>query len=292
MELSKIETQRQEFYKRYEKAFILGILILIIAVVIIMISLLLEFALSILLGILLTGISIIFFSKANKHYQDFRTIVKESIINSLLESSFENVCYEHKNHISVYRINQTEIIRKPDRYSGEDLITGTYKNVYFEVSDINLKQRVQSNKHVSYQTYFKGRWYIFKLNKTFQDVLKMSEGSGFNLNKKGLVKMDTESILFNQKFSIFTSSLTFGFYIITPTMIEKLLELEKMHQGSIHYAFIKNELHVGVNDNKDYMELSIAKPINFDAIQSIMSDIDLISAIINELKLDSQKFNH
>jgi len=260
MELSKIETQRQEFYKRYEKAFILGSLILIIAVVIIMISLLLEFALSILLGILLIGISIIFFSKANKHYQDFRTIVKESIINSLLESSFENVCYEHKNHISVYRINQTEIIRKPDRYSGEDLITGTYKNVYFEV--------------------------------TFQDVLKMSEGSGFNLNKKGLVKMDTESILFNQKFSIFTSSLTFGFYIITPTMIEKLLELEKMHQGSIHYAFIKNELHVGVNDNKDYMELSIAKPINFDAIQSIMSDIDLISAIINELKLDSQKFNH
>jgi hypothetical protein len=65
-----------------------------------------------------------------------------------------------------------------------------------------------------------------------------------------------------------------------------------MHQGSIHYALIQNELHVGVNDNKDYMELSIAKPINSDTIQSVLSDLDLIKAIINELKLDSQKFRN
>jgi hypothetical protein len=73
-------------------------------------------------------------------------------------------------------------------------------------------------------------------------------------------------------------------------MIEKLLELEKLHRGSILYYFVKDELHIGVNDRKDYMEISLKKPINEESIKAFMTDIELIPAIINELRLDSSKF--
>lgn len=74
-------------------------------------------------------------------------------------------------------------------------------------------------------------------------------------------------------------------------MIEKLLELEAMHRGTIHFCIRKNELHIGVNDNHDYMELKLTQPINEVTIKDFMADIELIPAIINELRLDSQKFN-
>ena len=75
-------------------------------------------------------------------------------------------------------------------------------------------------------------------------------------------------------------------------MIEKLMELEKLHRGSILYYYVGNELHIGVNDRRDYMELSIKTPINEESLKTFMSDIDLIPAIINELRLDSSKFKN
>jgi hypothetical protein len=75
-------------------------------------------------------------------------------------------------------------------------------------------------------------------------------------------------------------------------MIEKLMELEKLHRGSILYYYAGNELHIGVNDRRDYMELSVKTPINEDSLKTFMGDIDLIPAIINELRLDSSKFKN
>jgi hypothetical protein len=73
-------------------------------------------------------------------------------------------------------------------------------------------------------------------------------------------------------------------------MIEKLLELEKLHRGSILYCFMNNELHIGVNDRKNYLEFKLKTPINEETLGIFMSDIELIPAIINEFRLDSVKF--
>jgi hypothetical protein len=145
---------------------------------------------------------------------------------------------------------------------------------------------------MSYQTYFKGRWYIYKFERRFKDVLKISEGRNFQMNTRGLVKIDTESIEFNKKFSIYASTQEHGFYLITSTTIEKFLELEKLHRGTILYYFAQNELHIGVNDRRDYMEFSIKKPINQASLKEFMADVELIAAIVNELRLDSSKFKN
>ncbi|MDX9691599.1 MAG: DUF3137 domain-containing protein, partial [Acholeplasmataceae bacterium] len=173
----------------------------------------------------------------------------------------------------------------------------TYKNIHFELSDVELEQRSQStdskgNTTTSYQTYFKGRWYIFTFERIFNEVLKIIEGKGYQMSKKDLEKVETESMEFNKKFTVYASSQNYAFYHITPIMIEKLLSLEKMHRGSILYCFKHNELHIGVNDRKDYLELSIKKPVNEKAIIDFEQDIDLISAIIDVLDLDSNKFKN
>ena len=73
-------------------------------------------------------------------------------------------------------------------------------------------------------------------------------------------------------------------------MLEKLLELEALHRGSIVYCYQRNELHIGVNDRKDYMEFKIKTPISEETLDVFKGDIDLIPAIINEFRLDSSKF--
>lgn len=293
--LKTLEQKRVQLVKARSKDIKTGLLILLGAVLFAIIGAVTELLPLLVVAVVIFIVAIVFFGKSAMHSNVFKEFVKKDLIPTLLKESFDEVSYDPKSHISMDRINGTGLIKRPDRYQGEDYIKGTYKDVKFEVSDINLKERVETrdskgNVHVSYQTYFKGRWYIYKYQKQFDEVLKIVEGRGGHANKRGLVKFETESMAFNKKFAIYASSKEFGFYLITSSMLEKLLELEALHRGSIVYCYQNNELHIGVNDSKDYMEFKLKTPINDKTLDIFMSDIDLIPSIINEFRLDSSKF--
>lgn len=292
--LEALEQKRLTYYQNYKKENKKGLLFFIPGILLVVIALVSE-TIFFFLAIPLVIAGVVFFGKAGKHLAAFRKMFKTELVTSMLKDQFDDVYYNQHEMISVQRINQTQMIKRPDRFSGEDYIRGKYKGVQFEVSDIDLKERVETrdskgNVHVSYQTYFKGRWYVYTFERRFKEILKIMEGAGFSMNRRNLVKIDTESIEFNKKFAIFASTQEYGFYHITSSMIEKLLELEKMHRGSILYHFEGNELHIGVNDHKDYMELKIKTPINPESLKDFKADMDLIAAIVNELRLDSSKF--
>lgn len=293
--LKTLEQKRLELLKARSKDIKKGLLVLFSAILFAVIGLATEFMILFILGGIMFIVSIVFLGKSAMHAKVFKDFVKSDLVPTLLEDQFDEVSYEPKSHISMDRINGTGLIKRPDRYQGEDYIKGSYKDVKFEVSDINLKERVETrdskgNVQVSYQTYFKGRWYIYRYQKQFDEVLKIVEGRGGHANKRGLVKFETESMAFNKKFAIYASSKEFGFYLITSSMLEKLLELEALHRGSIVYCYQNNELHIGVNDRRDYMEFKLKTPINEKTLEIFMSDIDLIPSIINEFRLDSSKF--
>jgi len=295
--LEVLEQKRLDIFKKYDKEQRTGIILIVVALLVAIAGFLAQLQALFFVAGLIALVAFIFFGIAQRHVQTFRTLIKSELILTLLKEQFENVTYDARGFIPSSTIVSTGMVKRPDRFHGEDYIRGTYKNVNFQVSDVDLKERVETrdskgNVHVSYQTYFKGRWYIYQFERRFKDVLKICEGRGYQVNTKGLVKIDTESIEFNKKFSIYASTQEYGFYHITSSMIEKLMELEKMHKGSILYYYAGNELHIGVNDRRDYMELSVKTPINEESLKTFMGDIDLIPAIINELRLDSSKFKN
>ncbi|MCF7930114.1 MAG: DUF3137 domain-containing protein [Acholeplasmataceae bacterium] len=292
-DLKIIEEKRLKIFKEYSKQKKKGLIFLIPAILFFILFLVEPiFAF---IGIILLIPALVFFAKSMKQFQSFREIIKKELVTSLLKEQFDDVFYDQHGSIPVSRIVATGMVKRPDRSTAEDYIRGKYKGVGFEVCDIDFKERVEhrdskGNVTVTYETYFKGRWYIYTFERKFDDELRIVEGRGWGISKKNLVKIDTESMEFNKKFAIYASTQEYGFYHITSTMIEKLLELEKLHRGSILYYFVKDELHIGVNDRKDYMEISLKKPINEESIKAFMTDIELIPAIINELRLDSSKF--
>ena len=293
--LEFLENKRLKLLVARSKDIKIGTMILAGAIVLGAIGFLTEFMPLVIAAVVVLIVAVVFYGKAGTYATKYRKLIKSDLVHLLLSDQFDDVKYDPYTSIPIHRINGTGTIKRPDRFHGEDYIKGTYKGVTFEVSDVDLKERVErrdskGNVTVSYQTYFKGRWYIYRYQKHFDEVLKIVEGRAHHVNKKNLVKFDTESMEFNKKFDIFSSSKEFGFYLITSSMIEKLLELEKLHRGSILYCYQGNELHIGVNDRKDYMEFSMKTPITEETIDIFMSDIELIPATINEFRLDGSKF--
>ncbi len=74
-------------------------------------------------------------------------------------------------------------------------------------------------------------------------------------------------------------------------MIQKMLELEKMYVGGIYYAVMHDNLYILINNNGDSLEVNISKPLDHKQLERIRADILIGASIINEFRMDSDKFN-
>lgn len=269
--LATYEQQRLEMYESYRSNMKKGFLFLIVLV------------------------GFYFFFKASQIATEYRKITKEKIIKGLIQSQYEDGYYNPKDAISLAHINSLNFYQKPDRFHGEDLMRGTYKGVKFACSDIHMEERVEhrdskGNVTYSYQTIFKGRWYTFDYERDFEQILQVKEGRFVGAAARGLKKYETESVQFNKKFKVFASDQQYVYYQLTPVLIEKILEMEGMHRGHFQMMYYGNHLDVAIYDSSDSFELKLKTPLTTEGIAHILNDIDMPAAIINEFKLDSDKF--
>lgn len=293
-QLESLEQIRLETVGKVKKQNKKGLLFLIPSILVIVIGAMVNIPAVIAVGFVGVVVSFVFFGKGFSFISTYNKQMKDKLITTLLKESYEDVYYDKNGSIQLGNILKTDTVKRPDRYTFEDYFKASYKGINFETCDLDFKERVQhrdskGNTYYTYETYFKGRWITYRFDRHFKEGLKIIE-SRFGFNKRGFEKMDTESIEFNKKFTIYTTSKEYGFYQITSSMIEKLLKLEQMHKGQIVYCFMDNELHIGINDRKDYLEVSYKTPITEEALKPVVDDIELIAAIINEFRLYGDKF--
>lgn len=243
-------------------------------------------------------IIIIYSGQKNKYV----SLYKETFVLKALQSAFNNLIYKQDRGISRDTIRNTGMINMGDRYSSNDYISGNYKGVNFIQSDIHIEEKIETtdsdgHRTTTYITLFMGRWMIFDFNKTFKANVQVCQ-KGFWNAKRGnwydnikYKKVEMEDEAFNKNFSTFAQNEHDAFYILTPSLMEKIKKLSNDIRGSLLFCFIDNKLHIGINNNEDSFECSIFKKIDVEKIMNdITEDIKLITDFIDELSLDNDLF--
>lgn len=225
---------------------------------------------------------------------------KDYFIKRSLEKIFTDLKYDPERGISEKVIEDTGMMYMGDRYSSNDYISGKYKNINFIQSDVHIEEEhtttdSDGNTQTYYVTTFLGRWMIFDFNKEFKANVQVCE-KGFGNNrihsKVKYEKVEMESATFNKKFDIYAQNAHDAFYILTPSLMEKIDNLEKRNKGRILLCFINNQLHVGLYDGKDSFEPSSCfKEINEEEeLKRASVDIEQITMFVDELQLDNTLF--
>ncbi|MBN3490684.1 DUF3137 domain-containing protein [Acholeplasma equirhinis] len=302
-ELEALEQERQAIIAKQKKATKLAIPFYIIGAVLLVISFLTELQggslpIMFFIGIALLIVGFIIQVSSQAASKPFREKFKSQVILTLLKNRYEDVMYFPNQAINLQEILSTGLVKSPDRWNGEDYISGTYKNIKFRVSEFKLEERhvtrdSKGNTHVTYQTYFRGRWFIYKFPKRFAHQIRIVEKSflGFNFAPSGFKKIETESIEFNKKFSVQSTDQHHAFYIITPMMIERLQQLEASFKGELSMLWRGDELHIAINDSTDRLEPKLSIPLNDEGVKLYDKDIVIISEIVDRFGLDRVKFN-
>lgn len=234
-----------------------------------------------------------------KDIKKFNKEYKNIYVLNFLKQNFENIIYKPEEGISKKDIKKYNTLNLGDKFTSNDYICGTYKNVKFEQSDIHIQEKYEEedkdgNKIITWETIFEGRYMIFDFNKNFKSNVQVISDDFIKRSLphiKNNKKVKLEDIEFNKMFKIYSEIEHDAFYILTPHFMEKIKKLYKELDAPIKLTFMENKLHVAVNNGEDSFEYNVLNPINEEEIeQDIIKDIKLITDFVNELNLDNDLF--
>lgn len=261
----------------------------------ILIIFMMEKTLLMALGIALAVIGVILIIVGSTIRSKIIKKFKNEFMIEIIHEVYPDAKYDANGGFSEKTLLEPGFFRSPDRYYVKDLISSSYENVPFSQCDYDLQEEHTStdsrgNTTTTYQTYAKGRMIIIDFKREFNGVVRILETKWLGASTSGLTKVETESLEFNKKFKTYATDSLKAFYILTPQVQLKLLELESKFKGSIFFSFQAGKLYVAINDSKGTLDFSIKKDLNQDVINNLISQISVPAAIINELHLNSDKY--
>ena len=120
-------------------------------------------------------------------------------------------------------------------------------------------------------------------------VLPLSAESFFfdPIVRAGLRPIETESVLFNRSFKVYTDDGFEAFYILDPAFIESIERFSERYGHKFALYFINNKLFVAINDGGDSFEppeptLPLNEP---KETTKVIEDMKLITDIVDNLDL-------
>ncbi len=245
------------------------------------------------IGIPLAITGVVFLAIGSTKFSQISKNFKEEVVGKLVSEFVDNGIFNPNHGLSQAEVYSTEFIKRADRFHSEDYLTGSMEDVNFVSSDVVLEERhVQHTKNGTrtyYETYYKGRVFIFEFNKDFEGYLQVLE-KGRPLSNRGFKKVKLESVVFNKKFKTFSTSEHSAFYVLTPHFMEALMEFEKNNKGTIQFSFIGSRLYIGINNFRDTFELQMFRTLDEKVFEEFKRDLLVIKEVITELKLNNNIF--
>lgn len=307
MSIEELKSLQSNIIRKNQKCNIIGMLIIGILIVISIFVILsnkieMHFAIIVMLIELIFSIIILTIIKSIVNGKDIKIFYEEFkniFVLKSLQRFFENIDYKSEEGFSEEYIENIGMLDTGDRFNSNDYISGTYKGIKFEQSDIHIEEKHEEkdndgNKREVWETTFRGRLMVFDFNKNFKANIQVASHN-FGANKlpwnKKFSNVKMEDVEFNKYFSIYAESEHEAFYILTPHFMEKIKDIIKKLNCGIMFGFVDSKLHIAIDNNEDSFEYNVFKPINEQEIEEdIVEDIKIITNFVDELNLDNKLF--
>lgn len=160
---------------------------------------------------------------------------------------FSNLKYAAKQGISFDELAKVGLLpgREKSFYESGDYFEGTYETIRFRASTVETHESDNSALTVfDGQVIVFSTFHAFKTSETAIQIFPKKQSG----KMKGLTlreKVETENEAFNSMFSVYAESGHNAFYILTPQVIEDILEFAKIIQNHIYIVFSDQSMYLG-----------------------------------------------
>mgnify|MGYP001224565202 CR=1 FL=1 len=299
--LSELDNQRTHIIKKIKEFSLYAILPILISI---FFSIYIENPIPTIIVIALSVL--ISFIKINPLWKEYYKQFKEQVIREIIRFINKDLSYTPSDKMSQSKFVKCGIFRTGiDRYSGDDYVEGKINSTHIEFSEIHAEYKTttvdsKGRTQTHWHTIFKGLLFSADFNKNFNTTTyvltdsaeKMFGFLGTKLQKmnKGrgdLVKL--ENLDFESEFVVYSGDQIESRYILSPSLMERILSFKKQTKKGIQLSFVDSRLYVTVPYSKDLFEPKLFGDIvNFNNIQEYHNDLSLVVDLVDTLNLNTR----
>jgi hypothetical protein len=234
----------------------------------------------------------------------YRAEFKQKVVKEIVNLINPEWNYQPDGRISEMDYQKSDLFNTHyDRYKGDDRVFGSIEKTDFEFSELHTEYKTTTTKdgktEEHWHTIFKGIFAHADFNKEIKGktlVLpdtaeKLFGGFGKKLQSMSsrgkLIKM--ENVEFEKMFVVYGSDQIESRYILTPTMMEALINIRKTYGKNVYFSFIGSRVYFAISFNKDLFEPRIFKSgVRFEDVQQMNDQISIIQTLVHELNLNTR----
>ncbi|HSH51857.1 MAG TPA: DUF3137 domain-containing protein [Bacteroidales bacterium] len=237
-------------------------------------------------------------------YFKYRKQFKDKVVSKVINLINPDFHYNANRHIEVNEFNDSKIFStKAERCNGDDYVSGKIEKTDFKFSELNAHYKTVSTedgkKKTEWHSIFRGLFFHAVFNKSIQGTThvlpdkaerllgKFGQKLQKNKSRGELVKL--EDLEFEKHFVVYSSSQIEARYILTPVMMESMVEICKKYGRKMHFSFKGERVYCAVEFNKGLFEPRIRKSgVNYNDVEEMYYLFALIETIIHEMNLNTR----
>lgn len=200
----------------------------------------------------------------------------------------------HATAWSIPRFETLNLLPKHDSAKLEDEISGERHGVEFTLAEATLKRRGSKSE----RTVFQGFLVTCTFARPFEGLTILANDQGWLGNMMGSQDFNGERIAledprFERVFEVFGSDQVEARYLLTPTLMEKILQLANcVGHGKLTLAFEGHHalLVVKGDDNKFEMGALVENLHDPESVQAILDDVAMALWIVDSVNLALERY--
>lgn len=236
--------------------------------------------------------------------KDYTSFFKNTFIRIAIKDVNTIFKYDPQAGISKQEFRKINIYSR-DRFRAEDLISGTYNGVKFNLSEAisiprDAKLKLGDSPGLNLISLIFFAWSTMKDMQAFSGSVLVCEFykkfsgqtivASRTLNTKFIgEKEQMDDTLFNDEFRVFTDDKVGARYLLTPAFMERLRELKIKFAGEmgVSAAFMDDKFYLFLNGAKNKFETTLfSPPPSLEDAAQIKKEISELLSIIDELNLN------
>ncbi|ASM37795.1 MAG: DUF3137 domain-containing protein [Campylobacter sputorum] len=201
-------------------------------------------------------VSIVIYAKIyQKITQKFVSNFKDNIIKSFADEL--SLTYKKDKFISIDEFNELKLFSF-DKYSGNDLVTGTLEDINFKFSDIKATKNKENN---ALENVFYGIFFVANFKNDFNSFVQIQDK---NMPQMKLLhkRAYMDDAIFEDIFDVYTDDQIYARYILDSDIMANLVKIREILMSPVSTIFYKNKIFLYIFTAKDYFEPRIYESLS------------------------------
>ena len=288
--LQVLENKRKELLRKGRSEGLIYAAIFLVVGVIALLILKLEGIFGLIVIVVISVI--IFITCINNKSKIFSFFYKEEVVDEIIHAFCPNAAYSPNGGVGEDLFRNSGLFTSPDRYYAEDLIEGYLDKTSFICSEVHAEERraryTKNGVRYYWVDIFKGFLFIADFHKEFQGETTVLRDSFFKI-KMGASRVKMENPDFEKVFDVFSTNQIEARYLITPSMMERMLKLDSNFKKGVTISFRNSTILVAIPDSKNRFEADVWSSLSdMSILKSDFAVLQSLLEIVDELNLNTR----